>query len=76
MIITDSKTYKTDLQPNEHVGHKCPRCGDIGFKIYSDFTQDFDEHGVFGYRTVTCIECDDDRDSWQEHYDMREIILL
>ncbi len=73
MIITDSNTYKSDLQPNEHVGHKCPRCGDIGRKIYSEFTQDFDEHGVFGYRTVTCIECDTD---WQEHYDMREIILL
>ena len=69
MLITDSNTYKTDVI----VGHKCPRCGDIGRKIHSEFVQDYDEHGVFGHRTLTCRICDTD---WQEHYDMREIIIL
>ena len=73
MLITNSNTYKTFFSADEHVGHKCPICGDIGRKIHSEFVQDYDEHGVFGHRTLTCSACDTD---WQEHYDMREIIIL
>ena len=72
ILVTDSNTYSSTSICSEQSGANCLVCG-VDSPIVKRFIREVDEHGVFGHRDVTCRECDA---KWQEHYDLREVIVL
>ena len=73
ITVTDSNTYKHTKLSSEQLDKDCLVCGSVNSIVGTRFIRDFDEHGVFGHRDVSCLVCSA---KWQEHYDLREVIIL
>lgn len=72
ITLTNSNTYNSTSISSEQLDKACLVCGSDGL-ICTRFIRNFDEHGVFGHRDVSCLVCSA---KWQEHYDLREVIML